>query len=101
MVIRHRCSNPWCANPWHYDVATKQDNDTEEHCHHFMRQMTAFNVYNNFTENVCRLFHNGMCWTNNYTQLEDLNPNRLSFSQPPPPEEAGVDDAAEPVEFEG
>jgi hypothetical protein len=100
LTLRHRCGRPWCGNPWHYDVATKRENDDEEKCHHFLTKMESIQDYYMFQSRVCELYHGTgeACWTNAYHLLEELDPFRLSFTQPGPEEAAEI--AAEVTEEE-
>lgn len=101
-VLRHRCGNAWCANPWHYDVAKKKANDLEEYCHHWLRLCQDYGAYKLFQDRFCTAFHSVWeppCWTNNYDTKADLDPRRLSFTQPTDAEAAEL--AAEEAEEAG
>ena len=88
-VLCHGCGNAFCCNVFHLKVATKDANDEEECCHHFLRKMTTSAGYTNFVENVCSMLHAPEpampCWTKCYN-LEALASSRLSMSQLPPDE---------------
>jgi hypothetical protein len=85
-VLRHLCGNVWCTNPFHIELGTKAANDEEEHCHHFLRQMSTLHQMTSFRNGVCALFHAKVgeppCWTNVYNAAE-LDKNRLSMSMLP------------------
>lgn len=85
-VLCHACGNAFCENVFHLKIATKDANDEEEFCHHFLRKMSTNNAFSSFRQNVCLLFHAspaGVCWCNNYHE-EVTNPDRLSVSQQVP-----------------
>lgn len=66
MTLCHLCGNAWCVNPDHLSVATKQMNDEQEYCHHFLRECKTYSDYVAF-----RYFcpHANKCWTNVYQWL--------------------------------
>lgn len=82
MVICHGCGNSFCVNPFHLKIASKQENDDEEKCHHFLRRMTTPHRYKMFQSEICALLHAnpcGACWTNVYAYAE-LDARRMSMS---------------------
>jgi len=34
---RHRCPNPWCCNPGHFQIGTRTDNEVDKHFHYFLK----------------------------------------------------------------
>jgi len=78
-MIRHRCGHSWCMNPYHYDVATKSENDLEEKCHHFLRHTDTSARYSTFRTEFCTPVHRSgePCWTNVYN-LDELEAENLA-----------------------
>lgn len=89
LVLRHLCGNLWCVNPFHVELGTKTENDLEDHCHYFLRQVGTMDKMIDFQESWCKLFHikaGPPCWSNVYQQHQ-LKESRLSLSQVPEEEE--------------
>ena len=90
MTILHRCGNAFCLNPFHFSIGTKEANDEEEFCHHFLRKCRTCEQYSN-VQNTCSSFHcpNGeLCYTNVY-DLDGLEEDDITLTHIPEDEEEG------------
>lgn len=88
MTILHRCGNAFCLNPFHFGIDSKEANDEEEFCHHFLRKSRTYEEYSH-VQRTCSIFHcpNGnMCFTNVY-DLEALAAEDLTLTRIPEDEE--------------